>query len=90
MVPNLDPVEQDGRKHPSLGPHQADDRLEHLLDAVLAEQRRDWIEGQRIPWTRGCDSIESWRMSRHGRAETAGNRDAKQREKHQADRSITF
>ena len=35
--------------HSLLLPDQADGLPERLLDAVLAEQRRDWIAGKRIP-----------------------------------------
>jgi formylglycine-generating enzyme required for sulfatase activity/serine/threonine protein kinase len=49
MVANVYRAGQDGRLHSFLGPAQADGLPERLLDAILAEQRRDWIEGKRIP-----------------------------------------
>ena len=50
--------------HSFLLPAQADGLPERLLDAVLAEQRRDWIAGKRIPADEVCGSIPSWRTSR--------------------------
>jgi eukaryotic-like serine/threonine-protein kinase len=49
MVGNLYRAGQNGCSHSLLRPDQADGLLERLLDAVLAEQRSDWIAGKRIP-----------------------------------------
>ena len=49
MVANLHRTRQHAGSHSFLRPAQADGLLERLLDAVLAEQRRDWIAGKRIP-----------------------------------------
>jgi tetratricopeptide (TPR) repeat protein len=49
MVGNLYRSGQDGCAHSLLLPDQADGLLERLLDAVLTEQRCDWIAGKRIP-----------------------------------------
>ena len=49
MVGNLYRAGQNGCSHSLLRPDQADGLPERLLDAVLAEQRRDWIAGKRIP-----------------------------------------
>ena len=49
MVGNLHRAGQNAGFHSFLLPAQADGLPERLLDAVLAEQRRDWIAGKRIP-----------------------------------------
>ncbi len=49
MVGNLYRAGQNGCSHSLLRPDQADGLPECLLDAVLAEQRRDWIAGKRVP-----------------------------------------
>jgi serine/threonine protein kinase/tetratricopeptide (TPR) repeat protein len=49
MVGNLYRAGQNGCSHSLLRPDQADGLLERLLDAVLADQRCDWIAGKRIP-----------------------------------------
>ena len=49
MVGNLYRAGQNGGSHSFLLPAQADGLPERVLDAVLAEQRRDWIAGKRIP-----------------------------------------
>jgi formylglycine-generating enzyme required for sulfatase activity/serine/threonine protein kinase len=49
MVGNFHPAGQNAGLGSCLLPGQADGLPETLLDAVLAEQRRDWIAGKRIP-----------------------------------------
>ena len=50
MVGNLHHAGQNGGFQSFLADRrQADGLPERLLDAVLAEQRRDWIAGERIP-----------------------------------------
>ena len=49
MVGNLHRAGQNAGFDSFLLPAQADGLPERLLDAVLAEQRRDWIAGKRIP-----------------------------------------
>ena len=49
MVGNLYRAGQNGGFRSFLLPAQADGLPERVLDAVLAEQRRDWIAGKRIP-----------------------------------------
>ena len=49
MVGNVHCAGQNGGFHSILPPAQADGLAECVLDAVLAEQRRDWIAGKRIP-----------------------------------------
>jgi tRNA A-37 threonylcarbamoyl transferase component Bud32 len=49
MDANLHCTPQHAGSHSLLRPDQADGLLERLLDAVLAEQRCDWIAGKRIP-----------------------------------------
>jgi formylglycine-generating enzyme required for sulfatase activity/serine/threonine protein kinase len=49
MVANLQRAGQNVDFHSFLSPLQADRVPESLVDAVLAEQRRDWIAGKRIP-----------------------------------------
>ena len=49
MVRNVHCAGQNGGFHSTLPPAQADCLAESVLDAVLAEQRCDWIAGKRIP-----------------------------------------
>lgn len=49
MVGNLQHAARSARVESLLLPDLANGRPENLLDAVLADQRRDWIAGKRIP-----------------------------------------
>jgi tetratricopeptide (TPR) repeat protein/tRNA A-37 threonylcarbamoyl transferase component Bud32 len=49
MVGNLYSAGQEGGSHSLLRTAPADGLPERILDPVLAEQRRDWIAGKRIP-----------------------------------------